>query len=123
LNGFAPDDWLSQRAVKGWLAAITVRKCTHRLRLRRLKRWMSLDEAPDYLDLPARGADPEQLALLAQVYRTLDTLPVGPRIAWILRNIDAEQLETIAARCDCSIATVKRRIAFADERLLEELGS
>jgi RNA polymerase sigma-70 factor (ECF subfamily) len=110
-------------AIKGWLAAITVRTCARRLRMRRLKRWFAFDDAPDYERIPAPGANAEQRALLGQVYRALDRVPVGPRVAWTLRYVDAEPLETIAARCDCSVATVKRRIAEAEARLEKEFRS
>src|SRR5262245_58679693 len=38
----------NRAALKGWLATVTVRVASRRLRQRRLARWLSLDRAPDY---------------------------------------------------------------------------
>jgi RNA polymerase sigma-70 factor (ECF subfamily) len=109
-------------ALKGWLAAVTVRVCGRRLRVRRLRRWAHLDATPDYLKLEAPGASAEQRILLAEIYRALDDLPVAERIAWTLRYLEDEPLEAIAARCGCSLATVKRRIVAAHERVTKVVG-
>jgi len=110
-------------ALKGWLAAICVRTCSRRLKVRRLRRFVSWDEDPTYDDVASGEASPEERVLLAQVYRALDALPVDARVAWTLRYIEQEQLETIAARCACSLATVKRRISDAERRLAKVIGS
>jgi RNA polymerase sigma-70 factor (ECF subfamily) len=100
-------------ALKGWLAAITVRLCTKRLRMRRLRRWVSLDDETDYMDVEARGASAEQRVLLAQIYRTLDDVAVPSRVAWTLRYLHDQPLEVVAVQCGCSLATAKRRIGEA----------
>jgi len=100
-------------AIKGWLATIAVRTAKRRLRRRRLRRWLSLDDDADYRELADDRATPEQQALLARVYEILDGLPVNHRLAWVLRNLAGHKLEDIASYCGCSVATVKRHITRA----------
>jgi RNA polymerase sigma-70 factor (ECF subfamily) len=44
-------------------------------------------------------------------------LPAHQRIAWMLQHVEGEPLESVAAACNCSLATVKRWIAAADQRV------
>jgi RNA polymerase sigma-70 factor (ECF subfamily) len=99
-------------AIKHWLGTVTVRVASKRLRVRRLRAFFGLGER-DYDDVAAPGATPEQRALLASVYAILDTLPVNDRLAWTLRVVEGLDLQTVAQMCNCSLATVKRRVAAA----------
>ncbi len=117
------DELREPEAIRGWLAAVTVRLCTRRLRLHKFRRWAALEQQPNYHELEAPGASPEQRVLLAQIYEALDGVPTNARVAWILRMVDGEPLETIATRCRCSLSTVKRRVAIAQLRVEEALGS
>ncbi len=100
-------------AVKPWLATLTVRVVRSKLRRRRVRTFIGLDEATDYAELTLPGTSAETAVLLGRVYRVLDELPVNERIAWSLRYVEGEQLEGVAAACGCSLATAKRRIAAA----------
>jgi RNA polymerase sigma-70 factor, ECF subfamily len=106
---------------KSWLAAVTVRVAMRRLRRRRIARLMGLAETWDPSWLSAPEADPEQRALLQQVYRLLDDFPPNERIAWSLRYLQGEKLEDVAALCGCSLATAKRRIGVVQAVLEEAL--
>jgi RNA polymerase sigma-70 factor (ECF subfamily) len=111
-----------QDAIKGWLATVTVRVVRKKLRARRVKAWLRLDDAPDYADVAAPGATAEERALLSRVYAVLDAQSADERIAWTLRNVEREKLEDIAEICGCSLATVKRRVSAAQEAIEEALG-
>jgi RNA polymerase sigma-70 factor (ECF subfamily) len=97
--------------IKGWLAAITVRLVMRRLRRRRVALALGLGEEWEPSWLVAPEASPEQKAILAQVYRVLETFSTDDRVAWSLRYLQGERLEDVAALCHCSLATAKRRIA------------
>src|ERR1700690_2429562 len=101
-------------AAKGWLARITVRRAVRRLRRQKVRAFFSLEalgaDAPVVAD---GGASPEERAYVAATYRRLETLPVPQRIAWLLRNVEGETLDSIAALCGCSKATVPRRLRAA----------
>lgn len=106
-------------AVRGWLACIAVRVARERLRKRRMRAFFGLDDPIAYESVVDAGASAEQRALVARVYRLLDGVPANHRIAWSLRYIEGEPLESVAALCGCSLATAKRRIAAAAKRLDE----
>jgi RNA polymerase sigma-70 factor (ECF subfamily) len=110
------------RATRAWLATVTIRIARRKLRLRRLRRWLSLDEQLDYQALADDRASPEVRALLARVYRALDELAAEDRIAWTLRFVEGEELERVALMCGCSLATAKRRIARAQATIQQELA-
>ncbi len=109
-------------AAKGWLATVAVRIATRRLRRRRLRGFVGLDEGADYSRLVASSASPAERALLAEVYRVLDRLPAEQRVAWTLRYVEGEELKRVGELCGCSLATVKRRVAAAHEVVRQELG-
>src|SRR5450755_3373793 len=88
-------------AIKGWLATVTVRVARRKLRMRRVKTWLRLDDAPDYEQVAAPGASPEERALLSRIYAVLDAQPADHRIAWTLRNVEREQLDSVARLCGC----------------------
>ncbi len=104
---------------KSWLASVTVRVAMRRLQRRRIARLLGLAETWDASWLMAPEADPEQRALLRQVYRLLDDFPPNERVAWSLRYLQGEKLEDVAALCGCSLATAKRRIS-AVQSVVEE---
>jgi len=109
-------------AFKGWLAQITVRTSTRRLRQRRLRRAFFLPEVlPDYETLAARSATAEQRAVIAHVYRALDRLPAKTRVIWILRHVLEEPLHAVAELAECSLSTVQRRLIDAQAVIDEEL--
>lgn len=106
-------------AIRAWLARVTVRVARQRLRKRRLRGFLGLDEPASYEAVIDRGANAEQRALVARVYRVLDGIPANQRIAWSLRHIEGEPLESVAALAGCSLATAKRRIAAATSKIDE----
>jgi RNA polymerase sigma-70 factor (ECF subfamily) len=109
-------------AVRGWLAKITVRLATRRLRQLRLRRALHLArDVGDDEPIHAPGASDEQRALIARVYRALDRLPAAERVAWVLRHVQGEPLQRIPELCDCSLSTAQRRLARAQAALEQEL--
>jgi len=56
-------------------------------------------------------------AELVALGRELGRMPPDHQIAWMLRYVEGEDLEDVARLCGCSLATAKRRIAAASERL------
>jgi RNA polymerase sigma-70 factor (ECF subfamily) len=104
------------QAAKGWLARITVRRATRRLRVKRLRVFLSLDTIGDDTPLIDVTATPEERAHVASTYRWLEQLPVSERVVWILRHVQGETLDAIAALCACSKSTVQRRLRAADKK-------
>ena len=112
----AQDHLRDPGAARGWLATITVRAARRRLQKRKLRAFVGLDESP-VLELSDPGAPPEARELLREVYRVLGELPINQRLAWSLRHVEGFKLTEVAEACDCSLATVKRRIAAAQAHI------
>jgi RNA polymerase sigma-70 factor (ECF subfamily) len=109
------------REIRGWLAKVTVRRCVRQLRFRRVWAIVDLAPHPSYDRLVDPSAGPEERQLLVEVYRALDRLPARERVAWVLRNVEGESLDRVATLCGCSLATAKRRIASAHDKLRRDL--
>jgi RNA polymerase sigma-70 factor, ECF subfamily len=104
-------------AVRGWLGQIAVNLVRRRFRRGRLMRFLGLDRGADDATLGAladSGVSTEQRAELALVDRLLRGMKPALRLAWMLRRVDGLELGEVASLCDCSLATIKRRIAEAD---------
>ena len=109
-------------AVKGWLGRIAVRRATRRLRRRRLRVFFSLEALPPGESLIDEGATPEDKANVASTYRLLERLPVRQRVVWVLKHVEGETLDSIAALCHCSKTTVQRRLRAAERGLQGKQG-
>lgn len=115
-------------AFRAWVHRIAVRLVHRRFRKRRLLRVLGLDRTTEALsleDLADPAASPESRIELRWLDAALARIDHRDRIAWMLRNVEGLPLEDAAAACDCSLATVKRRIAAAEaavQRHFEEAG-
>jgi RNA polymerase sigma-70 factor, ECF subfamily len=104
-------------AVRGWLGQIAVNLVRRRFRRGRLMRFLGLDRGADDATLEALadpGVSTDQRAELALIDRLLRGMKPALRLAWMLRRVDGLELGEVASLSDCSLATVKRRIAEAD---------
>jgi RNA polymerase sigma-70 factor (ECF subfamily) len=108
-------------AIKGWLATIAVRTVRRRLRVRRVWRFLGLDDADSAGPIDS-GASPLNRLLLHAVYRVLDAMPIEDRLAFGLHAIEGETMEKVAELCGCSYAAAKRRVARAQRRIAERLS-
>jgi len=108
-------------ALKGWIAKLAVHEATRRLKRRKVRAFFGLGITPEYEGVADASASPEDRALLAHVFAALDRLPAHERVAWSLRHLEGETMESVAALCSCSLSTAKRRVAQA-EQALEKLG-
>lgn len=103
-------------ALAGWVAVVTVNTVRTEIRRRRVRRlWMrSEPEALDLAEAPAPSHEAREL--LRRTYAVLAKLPADERIAFGLRFIDEMPLIEMAAACNCSLATIKRRLQSAQTR-------
>jgi RNA polymerase sigma-70 factor (ECF subfamily) len=104
-------------AVRGWLGQIAVNLVRRRFRRGRLLRFLGLDRGADDATLESLadpGVSTDQRAELAFVDRLLRGMKPALRLAWMLRRVDGLELGEVASLCECSLATIKRRITEAD---------
>ncbi len=101
---------------RSWLLQICVRLVHRKFRRRRLLRLLGLDQSFDDLPLAALARD-DATAEVRSELKLLDTvlqsLSDKCRIPWMLRYVEGLPLDEVADRCECSRATVKRRLAVA----------
>lgn len=107
-----------------WILGITVHQAQRRFRRRKLLRTMGLDRPADPVtldELACEGVDPSAREALGLVDRELRRLPPRKRAAWVLRRIEGYSLEEVAAACACSLATAKRWIRLANDRIVPHI--
>lgn len=113
------DTLRSASHVRPWLVTIAVRFARERMRRRRRRGRLR----QSYFHAAPTASDPRDRAPADELYSALDQLPDKLKVPWCLSRIEGEKLEDVATACDVSLATVKRRIAQAQERLDRRLGA
>ncbi len=118
------DDLRDPPKIRGWLKTVTLRRAGRLLRWKRVRARFGI--APDARSIEeyvaAPGASQEDRAALRQLLRVLEGMPTDVRIAWSLRYMHEETIESVAELSGCSLATAKRRIAAAQRVFREELS-
>jgi RNA polymerase sigma-70 factor (ECF subfamily) len=102
-----------------WLSTIVVRTCNKLLRRRRLMARFGLWRPPeiDWEQVRSHGASIEDLVELRAIYRLVHDMPSDLAVPLVLRHVEDKSLQEIADLTGASIATVKRRITKAQQRL------
>jgi RNA polymerase sigma-70 factor, ECF subfamily len=101
------------KALRAWLTQIAVFTARARIRRRvrgRVLRLLPFSELPEP-EMPP--ADFEASESMRAVYRVLGLLEADQRIAFALRFVAGMELTEVAASCGVSLATIKRRLARA----------
>lgn len=106
-------------ALKGWITTVTIYTARTAIQKRQRRRWLSFLAPEDVPEVEAPNASSEVQEALRTTYAVLDKLPADERIAFSLRFIDGMELTEVAAACDVSLATIKRRLARAEERFTQ----
>ena len=94
---------------RGWLYVVAVRQIHRVLVGRWRRRRMSL--------ILPRFSNPDDAQPISELARALEQLPPEERLPWILHEVEGETLPETARACEVSLATVKRRIARAEQFL------
>lgn len=105
-------------AARAWLVTVAVRR-TRKL-LGRRRRWSLF--AGWAKDFSPRASDPRDRQPVDELTDALSRIPEDVRIPWILHRVEQMSLPETAAICEVSLATAKRRIADAEEKLQRRLG-
>lgn len=104
-------------AMKSFLIGITLRVAGTYLRKKRVRRWMMLTDTGAPPDEHATTDDPQAREALRRLYAVLDKIDDEGRLAFVLRHFEGYELTEVAAALGVSLATVKRRLASAQERV------
>lgn len=120
------DDVRDGVAFRAWIQRIAVTLCHRRFRKRKLLRALGLDRGDDdalLASYASEGSRPDLVAELREIDRILAGLSMASRSAWILHRIEGWTLEETASAMEVSLATCKRRLSEADERIERERGA
>jgi RNA polymerase sigma-70 factor (ECF subfamily) len=110
------------QALPKWIIRITACTAADHLRRRTRWRWLSFGaearEQESQLDHAMFELEPDLEArrALQAAQAVLTSLPVDERLAFCLRRLEGMELKDVAHACGCSLATIKRRLAKAEER-------
>jgi RNA polymerase sigma-70 factor, ECF subfamily len=105
-------------ALRSFVVSITVRVARSELRRRRYLGWLSFHADEELPDLEGAPPDHDAREAVRRLYVVLGKLTPDARLAFTLRYADGMELTEVAAALDCSLATVKRRLSHATERVL-----
>ena len=106
-------------ALKAWLTGVAVFTAKTWIQRRQRNRWLRF--LPDE-ELPEREAPlvpGETREAVHATYRALAKLPADERVAFSLRFIDGMEIADLAAACDVSVSTIKRRLVKAERHFRE----
>ena len=119
----APRWRAGEAQVSTWTYRVVSNLCTDRLRLRRRRPAMPLDDAPEVVDqsLGAEGAL-MQADRMAALQGALDTLPERQRQAVVLRHIEGLTNPEIAVVMDIGVEAVESLTARAKKSLAMALA-
>jgi RNA polymerase sigma-70 factor (ECF subfamily) len=101
-----------------FIVGITMRVARGELRRRRIRRWLQLSPSGALPELADRPADLGGRDALARLYAILDRVDDRSRMMFALRHIEGLELTEVAAALGCSLATAKRHLARASQRIL-----
>ena len=107
------------RAFRRWLVTIAIRQVNKRLGKKKRAPFVRLE----LLACEEPATDPEQERLAEDLYEALSGISADLRIPWVLSRVEGRKLEDVASACDISLATAKRRISLAGERLRRRLDN
>jgi len=105
------------RALKAFIISVTTLTLRRELRRRKLRSWLGLRPDPLTSDLRVVHPDPVGRAALERFYAVLDRLDARDRAAFVLRNIEGMAMNDVADALGVSLATAKRCLAHAQQRV------
>ncbi|XXY48485.1 sigma-70 family RNA polymerase sigma factor [Sorangium sp. So ce269] len=108
-------------ALGSFVFSVTVRLLKWELRRRRVRRILQLADTPELPEQAVEPADSEAREALGRLYAILETLSADDRTAFVLRHMEGMSLPEIAEATGVSLATVKRRLSRATERVSSEV--
>jgi RNA polymerase sigma-70 factor, ECF subfamily len=112
-----------REGARPWLMTIAIRLARTRLRRRKLTRLLFRTEAPELEPIASGVVLPEHRDMLRHLNGVLEQLPAELRIAWVLRHIQEETVQSMADLCGWSLSTAKRRLQAAETRVAAKLNA
>lgn len=105
-------------ALRPFITSVTVFVAREAIRKKRRHRWLTFSSDEELPEIAA-GDDPEAREGVRAFYRAVTALDADDRVAFTLRIVEGLELTEVAAACNVSLATVKRRIQRAERAFVE----
>ncbi len=102
--------------LRGWVQSVTVNTVYSELRKRGVRRLFRRTESLAPEPATETVQDAESRDLLTRIHAELNRMPAGERLAFTLRFVEEKPLAEVAELCNCSLATIKRRLQKANKR-------
>lgn len=99
--------------LKAWVSRIAVFTARGYLRKRKRRWWLRPSDPRELPEQVSNEPSPHTHEVLRRTYSALDGLDPDLRIPLALRELESMELAEIAEACDCSVSTIKRRLARA----------
>ncbi|PRQ05013.1 ECF RNA polymerase sigma-E factor [Enhygromyxa salina] len=99
--------------LKAWISRIAVFTARGYLRKRKRRWWLRSADPAQMPELSSKEPSPHTAEVLRRTHAALDLMDADLRIPFALREFEAMELAEIAEACDCSVSTIKRRLARA----------
>jgi RNA polymerase sigma-70 factor (ECF subfamily) len=99
--------------LKAWVSRIAVFTARGYLRKRKRRWWLRSADPVEMPEQSSKEPSPHTSEVLRRTYAVLDLMDAELRIPFTLRELESMELAEIAEACDCSVSTVKRRLAQA----------
>jgi RNA polymerase sigma-70 factor (ECF subfamily) len=112
----------STEAVRPWLATVARRTAHRRLCAVRAQRELSASVSDAASAIVCHDFAPDRDQRVTALYRVLRSLPHEQSIPWVLRYIEGETLEEMAATLALSVSTVQRRLRVAERNVQRGLS-
>lgn len=99
--------------LKAWVSRIAVFTARGYLRKRKRRWWLRPSDPQEIPEQTSNEPSPHTQEVLRRTYAALDGMDPDLRIPLALRELESMELAEIAEACDCSVSTIKRRLARA----------
>lgn len=99
--------------LKAWISRIAVFTARGYLRKRKRRWWLRSADPAEMPELSSKEPSPHTSEVLRRAHAALDLMDPDLRIPFALREFETMELAEIAQACDCSVSTIKRRLARA----------
>jgi RNA polymerase sigma-70 factor, ECF subfamily len=100
-------------ALRSFVVSVAIRVARNELRKRAVRRFIGFDDSVHTPVTPPH--DPEVAQRVSRVYEALARLDTESRLAFVVRHLEGYELTEAADICNCSLSTIKRRLAKAEK--------
>jgi len=108
--------------LRSYVVSVTLHHVRSQFRRRRVRRLFRDEARAEALASEAGVVYPAGQLAISALYRALDRLPANERLAFTLRYIEGVEIAEGAAMTETSMATFKRRLTAAKDRLWRLTG-